>query len=236
MLSMINSRLPGSLSGLRTRFASEIQFARPKCLYITAPFSSAAHDDTPERMAKSQSQSQPKQSDSVSRVSTPPKPGTRRRTRRRTIQSLDGGGGGGGDDAIPSLADFMHRTKVLKQYRNFVRLARFVDGKDAANGSSGADPGKLRAALEEVRLSYKLGMKKDVDVLSKSMSYSEGERRLRELEAMVGYSANTRSKESNEISPESYDSDSWINIQDEEDPRGRVGLQWPWEQDEGTSK
>jgi len=233
MLSMINSRLPGSLSGLRTRFASEIQFARPKCcLHITAPFSSADHDDT-ERMAKSQSQSQPKQSDedSISRVSTPPKQRTRRRTRRRTIQSLDGG-----DDAIPSLADFMHRTKVLKQYRNFVRLARFVDGKDAANGSSGADPGKLRAALEEVRLSYKLGMKKDVDVLSKSMSYSEGERRLRELEAMVGYSANTRSKESNEISPESYDSDSWINIQDEEDPRGRVGLQWPWEQDEGTSK
>jgi len=233
MLSMINSRLPGSLSGLRTRFASEIQFARPKCPHITAPFSSAAQDDTTERMAKSQSQSQPKQSDSVSRVSTPPKPGTRRRTRRRTIQSLDGGGG---DDAIPSLADFMHRTKVLKQYRNFVRLARFVDGKDAANGSSGADPGKIRAALEEVRLSYQLGMKKDVDVLSKSMAYSEGERRLRELEAMVGYSANTRSKESNEISLESYDSDSWINIQDEEDPRGRVGLQWPWEQDEGTSK
>lgn len=29
---------------------------------------------------------------------------------------------------------------------------------------------------------------------------------------------------------EGYDEDSWINIKDEEDPRGRVGVQWPWEQ------
>ena len=25
------------------------------------------------------------------------------------------------------------------------------------------------------------------------------------------------------------DTDSWINIVDEEDPRGRVGVHWPWE-------
>ena len=23
--------------------------------------------------------------------------------------------------------------------------------------------------------------------------------------------------------------DSWININDEEDPRGRIGIEWPWE-------
>ena len=58
----------------------------------------------------------------------------------------------------------------------------------------------------------------------------QGERRLRELEAMVGYSADKQPKESSAaLSPESYDEDSWINIRDEEDPRGRVGVQWPWE-------
>lgn len=28
---------------------------------------------------------------------------------------------------------------------------------------------------------------------------------------------------------ESYDADSWMNIKDEDDQRGRVGVQWPWE-------
>ena len=26
------------------------------------------------------------------------------------------------------------------------------------------------------------------------------------------------------------DADSWINTKDEDDPRGRVGVAWPWEQ------
>lgn len=30
----------------------------------------------------------------------------------------------------------------------------------------------------------------------------------------------------------SYDADSWNKIQDTEDPRGRVGVQWPWEHDD----
>ncbi|KAL9188811.1 hypothetical protein ACHAXT_007189 [Thalassiosira profunda] len=146
----------------------------------------------------------------------------RRRTRRRAI---------GEDGGVPSLGDFMHRAKVLKQYRSFVRLARFVDGND------GGAVGECRAALEEVRLSYKMGMKKDADALSKNMAFSEGERRLRELEAMVGYSPDKQPEESSAaLSPESYDEDSWINIRDEEDPRGRVGVQWPWENEEDESK
>ena len=68
---------------------------------------------------------------------------------------------------MPSLGDFMHRAKVLKQYRSFVRLARFVDEND------GGAVGECRAALEEVRLSYKMGMKKDADALSKNMAFSE---------------------------------------------------------------
>ncbi len=45
----------------------------------------------------------------------------------------------------------------------------------------------------------------------------QGDRKLKELRSIVGY----REKEN--------DVDSWLNIQDEEDPRGRVGVSWPWE-------
>lgn len=64
----------------------------------------------------------------------------------------------------------------------------------------------------------------------------QGDRRLRQMELMVGYSASNKFKESNLVSAESSDADSWINIDDEEDPRGRVGVQWPWERDDSESK
>ena len=38
---------------------------------------------------------------------------------------------------------------------------------------------------------------------------------------MVGYIDKT---ETNKV----QDSDSWLNIDDKEDPRGRVGTNWPW--------
>lgn len=47
----------------------------------------------------------------------------------------------------------------------------------------------------------------------------------------MGYSSRKQTKGTNAITPDNYDADSWINIQDEEDPRGRVGVQWPWEND-----
>jgi hypothetical protein len=81
----------------------------------------------------------------------------KRKTRRRT-QKIDD---------IPSLAEFMHRTKVLKQYRSFVRLASFLDEQN--NGGRN----ECRAALEEVRVAYRLGVKKGTDSLSRSMAYSE---------------------------------------------------------------
>ena len=82
---------------------------------------------------------------------------SKRKTRRRTDTSLKD---------VPSLSDFMHRSKVLKQYRSFIRLAVFLDGQNDGSG-------ECRAALEEVRVAYKMGLKKGIDVLSKSMAYSE---------------------------------------------------------------
>eukprot|EP00985_Skeletonema_marinoi_P001936 scaffold784_cov123-Skeletonema_marinoi.AAC.4 len=152
----------------------------------------------------------------------------KRRTRRRQLSNDD-------NESVPSLADFMHRAKVRQQYRHFIRLAHFVDGSNtsAAAGNEGkAATGECRAALEEVRLSYQLGVKKGTDNLSKTMAFQDGDRRLRQLEAMVGYSRKSNtSKDEQASAEESYEADSWINIKDEEDKRGRVGVAWPWESD-----
>ncbi len=50
----------------------------------------------------------------------------------------------------------------------------------------------------------------------------KGERRLKELKSMVGYVDRSEKTQAD-------DADSWLNIDDEEDPRGRVGVQWPWD-------
>lgn len=38
-----------------------------------------------------------------------------------------------------------------------------------------------------------------------------------------------------ESSTQAYDEDSWININDVDDRRGRVGVQWPWQRDDEKS-
>ena len=149
----------------------------------------------------------------------------RRRTRRRALQSSD-------ENTQLSLADFIHRAKVMKQYRNFVRLAQYVDGKDSGSTEGNNDNAReSRAALDEVRISYKTNMRKGMDVLAKNMAFAEGERRLRELERTVGYRPAKREHQhtSSSNTESSYEADSWINIQDADDPRGRMGVQWPWE-------
>lgn len=154
---------------------------------------------------------------------------SRRRTRRRTRLLQD--------NAAPSLADFIHRAKVLKQYRKFVRLAQHVDGKDSTSGDGATTTTTnninkaigCHTALEEVRLAFKMGMKIGVDAMAKNMAVVEGERKLHELERTIGYYSSR--EQSPPTEEHSYDPDSWINIQDEADIRGRVGMQWPWEQD-----
>ena len=143
-------------------------------------------------------------------------------------------------EPIPSLADFIHRAKVMKQYRKFVRLAHYVDGKDGTTtGDSGSSAG-YRAALDEVRLSYKMKMTKQLDTISKTMALTEGERKMKEISTMVGYipvhrssdQQQTTNNESKTENSSSFDADSWINIQDDEDKRGRMGVQWPWQKKE----
>jgi hypothetical protein len=162
---------------------------------------------------------------------TPPTAPARRRLRSSSSSSSNTG------EPIPSLADFIHRAKVMKQYRKFVRLAHFIDGKDGTTtGGNGSSAG-YRAALDEVRLSYKMKMTKQLDTISKTMALTEGERKMKEISTMVGYIAVHRSdhpQTTNNISKtgSSFDDDSWINIKDDEDKRGRMGVQWPWQKKE----
>ena len=140
---------------------------------IVASFSSAANDDddTDDRNNHTRDLFGGRQSQfhipDEENVSMQQRQHILRRTRRRTTtQSNDE------RTALPSLADFIHRAKVLKQYRSFIRVAHFVDANEG-NGGTPASSGECRAALEEVRLSFKLGMKKNIDTLSKNMAYSE---------------------------------------------------------------
>ncbi len=141
---------PNLISGKNGNLAPMARLLSTSSDLNQAPDSAAVDDDynstgemSPEKSSK-----------------TSPKRTKRRKMRNSAGKTAD-------MDDIPSLAEFMHRAKVRQQYRNFVRLARFVDGAD--NKATG----ECRAALEEVRLSYKLSMKKATDSLSKNMAYSE---------------------------------------------------------------
>jgi hypothetical protein len=59
----------------------------------------------------------------------------------------------------------------------------------------------------------------------------KGERRLKELQSMVGFVPKKQATQQSDsaAADENYDADSWMNIKDEDDKRGRVGVQWPWE-------
>ena len=52
----------------------------------------------------------------------------------------------------------------------------------------------------------------------------KGERKLQQFCSMVGY---------HHPSMNLNDDDSWLNIDDKEDERGRVGDLWPWQEKDG---
>lgn len=103
------------------------------------------------------------------------------------------------------MKEFVHRQNVRRQYRGFLRaLDSISDSKFRKQGR------------EEVRKEFG-ALKFITDQLAISMAIKEGARKLKELRSIVGYQK------------EEEHADSWLNIQDDEDPRGRVGVSWPWE-------
>ena len=131
--------------------------------------------------------------------------GTGQRMRSRSRRKLDL------DSAeVPSLKEFVHRQTVIRQYRGFLRAVNCIP-----------DPSFQTSSKKEVQTSFGR-YKNETDALTIQMALREGERQLEQVRSMVGYvGADNAAK---------MDGDSWLNIDDDEDPRGRVGVVWPWEQ------
>ena len=68
---------------------------------------------------------------------------------------------------------------------------------------------------EQVKREFKAHRTMD-DPFNVQRALTEGKRRLGELQELTG-------------SNNKYEGDSWLNTQDDEDLRGRVGTGWPWE-------
>ena len=108
-------------------------------------------------------------------------------------------------DAVPSLQEFLHKSKVLKQYRSFLRTIRLIDGVE-----------DRQTAHHEVKREFRMHSVL-VDPMAKQMAVTQGERKLKQVQSLVGYSF-------------VHEEDSWLSTNDREDPRGRVGTGWPWQQ------
>lgn len=110
-------------------------------------------------------------------------------------------------NSVPTLQEFVHKQKVLRQYRSFLKAIRLIqDETDREN------------AFLEVKRDFKAHAALQ-NTLATQMAVTDGLRKLKQVQSMVGYSdENTED-----------DQDSWLNTPDTEDPRGRVGTEWPWQ-------
>jgi hypothetical protein len=127
---------------------------------------------------------------------------------------------------IPSLTEFLHQQKVKSQYRQFLRAIQqgFSEEEDRKD------------ALQEVKFRYRQ-LQKEEDPLIIRMAFQEGQRQLSQLSSLprpilsplLDNPPNSQSI-THDGDDSKNNSDSWINIKDHEDPRGRIGIQWPWEQ------
>ena len=108
-------------------------------------------------------------------------------------------------NAAPSLQEFLHKQKVLQQYRSFLKSIRLIK-----------DTSERQNAFQEVNREFKRHAALQ-DSLATQMAVTDGERKLKQVQSMVGYSATME------------DEDSWLKTHDPEDQRGRVGTEWPWQ-------
>lgn len=103
---------------------------------------------------------------------------------------------------VPSYKEFVHRFTVLSLYRGFMKCIR------------DSMPHNKEELREQVRKEFKLN-KNDTNSFAIKQNIADGQRRFEELQEFTGQS-------------NKYSGESWINIQDPDDPRGRVGTGWPW--------
>lgn len=106
------------------------------------------------------------------------------------------------DKKVPSYKEFVHRFTVLSLYRGYLKCIR--DGM----------PHNQDDLRDQVRKEFQVN-KDDKDPFTIKKNIAEGQRRFEELLEFTGQS-------------NKYTGESWINIKDPDDPRGRVGTGWPW--------
>ena len=147
---------------------------------------------------------------------------SRTQRRRRRFALNVGDDDGSGLQVVPSYKDFLHKFTVVSMYRNYLKCIRSMDGqKDELNS--------MKSELYyQVKREFQAN-KNESDKYAIQRTLQEGRRRYQELQHMV---PTARKKSAPSPSPSSLqylEEDSWLNIKDPEDPRGRVGQGWPWE-------
>jgi len=111
---------------------------------------------------------------------------------------------------VPSFKEFMHRSKVIDQYREMMRTISLI-----------LDEQWKSQLQNDVRQGY-TQYKSEQDSLAVQMALREGNQRLKQIQSIVGYHPRSKFK------PRESDPDSWINTKSANDPRGRIGEEWPW--------
>lgn len=106
------------------------------------------------------------------------------------------------NDDVPSYKEFVHRFSVLSLYRNCLKAVR-------------AMPHNQDDLKIQVQREFR-AHKNDTDPFNIQRALADGQRQYTELLELTGQSNG----------PEV---DSWLNTNDPEDPRGRVGQGWPWD-------
>lgn len=105
-----------------------------------------------------------------------------------------------GED-VPSYKEFVHRFTVISLYRNCLKAVRLMPHNQE----------DLRLQVQNEFRAHK----NDADPFNTQRALAEGKRRYQELQEMTGHKTQENG-------------DSWLNTDDPEDPRGRIGTGWPW--------
>jgi Complex 1 protein (LYR family) len=180
-------------------------FGRQQMISFSSSSSSipAADDDDGHKSSTSKAQTKPSR--------------RRRRRKQEDDNNMDDDESSSFIDmkSVPSYKEFVHRHTVLSLYRRFLRSVRIV--RLEQRNTTMADE-----LLNEIRREFR-SQKNETDPFQRQRALADGQRRADELRGLTGEPAVPTSTKLQQ-----QDADSWMNIQDPDDLRGRVGDVWPW--------
>jgi hypothetical protein len=121
---------------------------------------------------------------------------------------------------VPGLKDFMRRGQSIGQYRAFLRqIGRFERG---GSGGTSATALEIRTQVHDAFRQHQ--HERDSTMVRKLLT--DGGRQLELLSALAdGGGGGGDAAAGVAVASDG----SWIDTEDPDDPRGRVGAQWPWQ-------